>query len=219
MRSILKFTLNGLTILGITLVVFASTIWPSTPIAADTTGEFPNTDVVNSQLFLEDKQIDLELYSQDDIDCLATNMYFEARSDGYAGMYATSLVVMNRVVDNRYPNTVCEVVKQGPVRESWKTRDNPTIATKDRVFFPVKNKCQFSWYCDGKADNMYDEASLNTAKEIAKIVLSDFAKNGAVDITEGSTHYHTVAINPYWANSRGMMKITQVGTHVFYKWN
>ena len=57
MRSILKFTLNGLTILGITLVVFESTIWPSTPIAADTTGEFPNTDVVNSQLFLEDKQL------------------------------------------------------------------------------------------------------------------------------------------------------------------
>ena len=66
---------------------------------------------------------------------------------------------------------------------------------------------------------MYDEASLNTAKEIAKIVLTDFANNGAVDITEGSTHYHTVAINPYWANSRGMMKITTVGTHVFYKWN
>ena len=135
MRSILKFTLNSLTILGITLVVFASTIWPSTPIAADTTGEFPNTDVVDSQLFLEDKQIDLELYSQDDIDCLSTNMYFEARGDGYAGMYATSLVVMNRVVDVRYPNTVCEVVKQGPVKESWKTRDNPSVATDDRVFF------------------------------------------------------------------------------------
>ena len=219
MRSVINFTLNGLTILGLTLFVFASTIWPSTPIAADTTGEFPNTDIVNTQLFLEDKQIDLELYSQDDIDCLSTNMYFEARGDGYAGMYATSLVVMNRVVDVRYPNTVCEVVKQGPVKESWKTRDNPSFATDDRVFFPVKNKCQFSWYCDGKADNMYDEASLNTAKEIAKIVLTDFANNGAVDITEGSTHYHTVAINPYWANSRGMMKITTVGTHVFYKWN
>ena len=48
-KSILNFTLNGLTILGITLVVFASTIWPSTPIAADTTGEFPHTEVVNSQ--------------------------------------------------------------------------------------------------------------------------------------------------------------------------
>ena len=218
-KSILNFTLNGLTILGITLVVFASMIWPSTPIAADTTGEFPHTEVVNSHTFLEDKQIDLELYSQADIDCLSTNMYFEARSDGYAGMYATSLVVMNRVSDNRYPNTVCEVVKQGPVRESWKTRDNPDVATEDRIFYPVRNKCQFSWYCDGKADNMYNEQSLNTAKSVATIVLTDFANKGTVDITEGSTHYHTIAINPYWANSRGMMKVTQVGTHVFYKWN
>lgn len=218
-KSILNFIMNGLTVLGITLVVFASTIWPSTPIAADTTGYFPHTTVVNSQTFLEDKQIDLEMYSQADFDCLTANMYFEARSDGYAGMYATSLVVMNRVADARYPNTVCEVVKQGPVRESWKTRDNPNVATEDRIFYPVRNKCQFSWYCDGKADDMFNEESLNTAKEIATIVLTDFAKNNAVDITEGSTHYHTIAINPYWANSRGMMKVTTVGSHVFYKWN
>ena len=80
-------------------------------------------------------EVDDQLYSQDDVNCLVENMYFEARSDGYAGMYATSMVVMNRVMDDRYPNTVCEVVKQGPVRESWKTRDNPNIKNENRVFY------------------------------------------------------------------------------------
>lgn len=66
---------------------------------------------------------------------------------------------------------------------------------------------------------MYDQHSVNVATEIAHIILSDFAKNGAIDITEGATHYHTTNVSPYWANSRGMAKVTTVGTHIFYKWN
>ena len=54
--------------------------------------------------------------------CLAKNMYYEARSQGLAGQLAVSLVVLNRVKDKRFPNTICEVIHQGPVRESWKTR-------------------------------------------------------------------------------------------------
>jgi len=214
-----EWVFNGLTISAILLFAFASLIWPASNIAADTTGEFPNHDIIDYQGFLEDKGIDLLPYSQADLDCLATNMYFEARSDGYAGMYATSLVVMNRVADSRYPDTVCEVVKQGPIRESWKTRQHTDLAQEDRVYFPVKNKCQFSWYCDGKADVMYDKQSLSTAKGIAHLVLTDYVSYNTIDITEGATHYHTTDVFPYWADSRGMMKVTQVGSHIFYKWN
>jgi len=219
MTKFLSFTFNGLTILSIMIIAVGSMVWPSHPTAADTTGVGPQIEIVNVEEFLEDKGIDAQFYSQDDVDCLTENMYFEARSDGYAGMYATSMVVMNRVMDSRYPDSVCGVVKQGPVRESWKTRDNPKIADNDRKYFPVKNKCQFSWYCDGKADVMYDEESLHIAKEIAHIVLDDFTTNGVIDITEGATHYHTTNVSPYWANSRGMAKVTTVGTHIFYKWN
>mgnify|MGYP003316608280 CR=1 FL=1 len=71
--------------------------------------------------------------------CLALNVYFEARSENMASQIAVSLVVMNRVEDHRFPNTVCEVVKQG-LTYKWK----PSL--------PIKNRCQFSWYCDGKPD-------------------------------------------------------------------
>ena len=218
MLRILSFTVNSLTLIGL-LIVGLFVFYPSPPTAADTTGVEPTIQILDVAEAIENAEIDGQLYSQDDVNCLTENMYFEARSDGYAGMYATSMVVMNRVLDDRYPNSVCEVIKQGPVRESWKTRDNPNVAQEHRVFYPVRNQCQFSWYCDGKADNMYDQDSVNVATEIAHIILSDFTKNGVIDITEGATHYHTTNVSPYWANSRGMMKVTTVGTHIFYKWN
>ena len=84
------------------------------------------------------------------IKCLALNMYHEARGQGSAGLLAVSSVVMNRVRDKRFPNTICEVVHQGPTRESWKTRQTPD--PNDAKFYPIKNRCQFSWYCDGRSD-------------------------------------------------------------------
>ena len=68
--------------------------------------------------------------------CLAKNMYYEARSQGLAGQLAVSLVVLNRVKDNRYPNTICEVVHQGPVRESWKTRGK-NVPESARKYYPI----------------------------------------------------------------------------------
>ena len=48
------------------------------------------------------------------VSCLADNVYFEARNQGTAGWSAVISVTLNRVKDKRFPNTVCEVVKQGP---------------------------------------------------------------------------------------------------------
>ena len=66
--------------------------------------------------------------------CLALNVYHEAKNQDIDGMYAVADVVMNRVEDHRYPNTVCGVVKQGPTRESWKTRETPD--PNDAVYYP-----------------------------------------------------------------------------------
>ena len=48
------------------------------------------------------------------VECLALNMYHEARGQGSAGLLGVSSVVLNRVKDKRFPNTICEVVEQGP---------------------------------------------------------------------------------------------------------
>ena len=81
--------------------------------------------------------------SQPELFCLAQNIYYEARGSSRADQMGVSDVVLNRVKDSRYPNTICEVVYQGKKKPSWK---DPTKIVM------VRNKCQFSWYCDGKAD-------------------------------------------------------------------
>ena len=54
-----------------------------------------------------------------DIECMARNIYFEAGNQSKAGMIAVARVVVNRVQDTRFPNNVCDVIYEGPMRESW----------------------------------------------------------------------------------------------------
>jgi spore germination cell wall hydrolase CwlJ-like protein len=46
------------------------------------------------------------------IDCLARNIYYEARGESLTGQYAVAEVTMNRKAHPRFPSTVCEVVHQ-----------------------------------------------------------------------------------------------------------
>jgi len=220
MMKILKLTLFTSWNVG-AIIACALLVWPAPHLAADTTGEIPRSPIIDSNdIYLLDMGIILEDYALEDAACLTENMYHEARSDGYAGMYATTMVVMNRVNDWRYPDTICEVVKEGPIKESWTTAQHKQLLEEDRVFYPVRNKCQFSWYCDGRADTMHDEASLYVAKEIAHLVLSNYYETDViVDITEGATHYHATSVMPYWVGSRDMAKVTQIGSHIFYRWD
>ena len=138
--------------------------------------------------------------------CLADNIYWEARNQPVRGMFAVAYVVDNRVSDKRYPDTYCEVIKQGPTRPSWKDKT---------ILFPVKNRCQFSWYCDGKSDDvpLYDRQVYQIAVEIARII---FFGQYDEDITEGATHYHANYVFPAWRKTK--TKTLIVGDHIFYRW-
>ena len=85
--------------------------------------------------------------------CLAENVYHEARNQPKVGQMAVMSVTLNRVNDPRYPNTICGVTKQGPTRPSWQD---------ETVMIPIKHKCQFSWYCDGKSDRIHDMETFNS---------------------------------------------------------
>ena len=138
------------------------------------------------------------------VQCMALNVYYEARSSNLADQYAVADVVLNRVEDTRYPNTICDVVKEGQ---------------KDANGNMKRNKCQFSWYCDGKHDRPQDEDSWKRAQSVAWDIVKWNTFRG---ITEGSTHYHTTYVNPRWNKSRKGWSITRVGrigAHIFYRWN
>jgi len=94
--------------------------------------------------------------------CLALNIYHEARNQPVAGQIAVSEVVLNRVADSKYPNTICEVVYQA----KYKKGSN----------LPIRNQCQFSWYCDGKSDKPTDIDAYRWALTLSgRILNGEFA--------------------------------------------
>ena len=131
------------------------------------------------------------------ITCLALNIYFESRNQPIEGQIAVSQVVLERVKSEKYPNTVCEVVFQGPTY-SWS------------VNYPIKDRCQFSWYCDGLSDKPKDEIAWLNSLEVAEKVYY-----GLTDTIKGATHYHSVKVDSWWAKYK--VKVRQIGDHIFYK--
>ena len=143
--------------------------------------------------------------THDEVTCLADNMYFEARKQSLAGMLAVSNVVMNRVADERYPDTICEVVQEGPTRPSWKDKNK---------YIPVRNKCQFSWYCDGKSDEPSDIETYDAIYGMAEDML--YQNMPYLDITDGATQYHADYITPSWAYTKN--RRVEIEDHIFYRW-
>ena len=136
--------------------------------------------------------------------CLALNTYHEAKNQSLVGQIAVAEVVMNRVQDKRFPNSVCEVVKQGRTRPSWEDPNKE---------YPIKHRCQFSWYCDGKDDTPKNEKAWKTAQDVAFLVIYDKIK---LDVTEGATHYHATYVKPSWARTK--KRTTRIEKHIFYRW-
>lgn len=133
--------------------------------------------------------------------CLAKNIYFEAGNQSYIGKVAVALVTKNRVGDKRWPNTYCGVVEQGP-----------TWSTKNGEKFPVKYKCQFSWYCDGKTDVPFLGEKWKESTQIAEII---YFTNLIDNILDRATHYHADYVSPAW--SKHLEKVTQIDRHIFYR--
>ena len=146
------------------------------------------------------KQPDVTLTDPQELECMTKNIYFEAALESTAGKLAVAQVTLNRVKSRHFPNTVCAVVYQGKHYKSG---------------FPVRDRCQFSWYCDGKHDTPSGGKMWGESQKVARYVLEN-AK--LLDITDGATHYHADYIeNPRWAIARH--KTMQIDTHIFYNKN
>ena len=132
--------------------------------------------------------------------CLAKNIYFEAGNQPLAGKVAVAHVVFNRMEHSSYPQDICGVVYQARWRENWKGEQ-----------VPIRHQCQFSWFCDGKSDEPLDTDTFFESYNIAQ----DIIMGKYPDITEGATHYHSVMVEPYWAET--LNETVQIQHHIFYK--
>jgi spore germination cell wall hydrolase CwlJ-like protein len=154
---------------------------------------------------------------------MAENIYFEGRAEPMVGKVAIGKVVMNRIEDTRFPNSICGVVKQGPVRESWKTKKDPDLDKKDRKYYPIKNRCQFSWWCDGQKDIIWAtymngeviESNMTAWRDSINVAL--WLMSGELkDPTFGAVFYYNPNIaNPSWGAIYNETAI--IGNHRFMK--
>lgn len=122
--------------------------------------------------------------------CLATAVYFEARSESHLGQLAVARVVLNRAKASNYPSSICGVVYQGAHR---------------------LNACQFSFACDGRSDLPQDARAWETALAITALALT---KDLRLQIVASATHYHADYVDPSW--SRSLQRVTKIGRHIFY---
>ncbi len=122
--------------------------------------------------------------------CMAQAIYYEARSEPRVGQLAVADVVLNRVANVNYPNTICGVVFQGSERRTG---------------------CQFSFTCDGSMNGRLNKRLWRKADDLAGAVLSGVR----VPVSRHATHYHADYVNPPWAAK--LTPTATIGTHKFYR--
>ncbi len=172
----------------------SSAAQPSAPAVAATGAEIGRVFGIGRYLAVVARDVSdvskRELAVSEQYKCLAQAVYFEARGEPTLGQLAVAHVVLNRVRDRRYPNTICAVVFQNENR---------------------RNRCQFSFACDGRPDRAYNLVAWNRSLKIALKVLAGTGE----DITHSATHYHAAYVDPAWASS--LTETARFGQHLFYR--
>jgi spore germination cell wall hydrolase CwlJ-like protein len=130
----------------------------------------------------------------EEVNCLAQNIYYEAAKETYEGKLAVAQVTINRVNSGKFADTVCGVVKQ-----------------KDRINGVMV--CQFSWFCNTAYTRLirnqyqWEESVIVATRALTEPVAHDMLyKNKAM-------YYHANYVNPGWH----LTKVTQIGNHIFYR--
>ena len=155
-------------------------------------GALSNLDMPNGDK-LDDSLASVDLFGRTftrEEMCIAQAVYFEARSEPLVGQVAIAEVILNRIVDARYPNSACDVVFQNQ---------------------HLRNKCQFSFACDGQSDRPKNATAWEKSLKVVALVMQG-ERSG---VAKRATHYHATYVSPRW--SAHLSKLGQVGTHIFYR--
>ena len=198
-------------IVRVFLALYATLWYTTSPINSNSTSQVWVTPI--SQMAVETpnyyKPLDFNRvkYTPADAECLAKNIYFEAGVESTAGKLAVANVTINRAANKNYPNTICGVVQEGIHYYNAQKNEH----------FPVRDRCQFSWYCDGLLDEPREGKTWESAQELAERVLVNHYDKALIDITDGATHYHANWMEKYPKWSKYKKVMASIDRHIFYK--
>lgn len=130
-------------------------------------------------------------------DCLAANLFFEARGESKKGMQAVAAVTINRLKHKNYPADLCSVVFQ-PKQFSWTHQEKYSriVSVLDADVTGMSRK---------------DELKFHQAREIAAMHHDELTKI----LPSNTIFYHSKKINPKWSSFK--VKVASLGNHIFYK--
>ena len=190
------------------LALFAILWYTTSPTGSTVPFRLESFQVVKTDIpsYYKPLEFNTVKYTPEDAKCLAKNIYFEAGVESTAGKLAVANVTINRAIHVNYPNTICGVVREGIHYYN---------ASKDE-YFPVRDRCQFSWYCDGLGDNPREGRTWESAQELAKKVLVNYHDKALIYITDGAMYYHAnwMETYPSWSKKKKIM--TSIDRHIFY---
>ena len=190
------------------LALFAILWYTTSPTGSTVPFQFEPIQVVKSDIpsYYKPLEFNTVKYTPEDAKCLAKNIYFEAGVESTAGKLAVANVTINRTIHVNYPNTICGVVQEG------KHRYNKRIDE----YVPVRDRCQFSWYCDGLLDEPREGRTWKSAQELAKKVLVNYHDKALIDITDGAMYYHATWMETYPSWSKTKKVMASIDRHIFY---
>ena len=145
-----------------------------------------------ARIHAEQREAALARRRATDLECLAENIYFEARGEPQDGQYAVAEVTLNRTRAEHFPHTVCGVVHE--------TRWDP-----GRRRFVA----DFSWTELG-ALSPQDGPDWKQAMAVASAAYDDQHEL----LVPGALFYHATSVHPAWSRTR--KSVARIGKHIFY---
>lgn len=156
-------------------------------VAPDTTATPPEEPITEREVQAVDPAGSDPL--EEPITCLARSIYWEAKGVPGRDMEAVANVVMNRLAHEGFPNSICEVVTEGS--------EQPP--------------CQFSWWCDGRPDEVVEPDAYEIAREVARQAIN----LELADHTGGALYFHHRTVSPDWASV--YPRTAETGEFLFYR--
>lgn len=192
MKNVLKKLISHTVSVVLTSAVIAGFLAFKPMTSSDVIGE-----IINDSTSAVSEYVAPEVQAQcggDELLWLACGIYFEARSESIEGQYWVANVILNRMENPRWPNTIEGVLRQGETR---------------------RNRCQFSFMCDGQPEHISNKKAWQTALQIATVAMEDFYQDVRVTCAH-SYHAEYVTSKPALKWFATLQADEQVDTHIFY---
>lgn len=147
---------------------------------------------ISDDIVLSEDTISIPSVPSKQVECLARNMYFEAKNEPDEGIKAVGFVTMNRVADESFPKTICGVVHQ-----------------------KINKVCQFSWVCLPKKHLVIrDQELYNRIYGMAVVIANGHSGISLYDPSRGSLFFHATYVSPSWKAK--LKRRVKIGGHIFY---